>query len=96
MCGFRHKKVIKGYTYKDYNVIFKFSIYRKGNRSGNDPVVYNVGLYTNKNFSCDQAEKLSAAIQERIKNDQILDTAEFVLVRDADQETIRITERFIE
>lgn len=28
--------------------------------------------------------------------DKIIDTVEFILVRDADQETIKITERFIE
>lgn len=98
LCGFRHKKVTQGYTYKEYNVIFRFSIYRNTNkqRENHEPVQYNIDLYTNKGFTCDHAETLSKAIQERIEKDQIIDTVEFILVRDADQETIKISERFIE
>lgn len=96
MCGLRYEIVTQGYKYKEYDVIFKFSICKSDHRKGTEPIVYNVNLYTNKNFGCEKAEELATAIQERIKKDQILDTADFVLVRDADQEKIRLNERFIE
>jgi hypothetical protein len=96
MCGLRYEIVTQGYKYKEYDVIFKFSICESDHRKGTEPIVYNVNLYTNKNFGCEKAEELATCHSRENKKDQILDTVDFVLVRDADQEKIRLNERFIE
>lgn len=92
--GLKRQVTEKGYKFKDHILLFKFSICKNDRKERYAPTTYTISLNTGNKLTCANAESISEAMNKRIQEDRILDTIEFILLRDYNKETITFHESF--